>query len=195
MSRTGNYKGRPKQPKCEGCGKSLYKRMDAGPTKTSDPYAFCRNKDCRFHGDIRVASPASTGAQATATDGKKKSTRSATKKKVQQHNEPTAKTQAKGSTVERVTKEVAAAVVSEAPPPLCEKCGSTVCECLPTEPEAVTQARARIRKAIADAGPYSQNVIGLALSIVAQELGSHEVANELINEFQLTKQFGIMPVS
>lgn len=39
-------KGRPKQPKCPHCAKALYKRMQAGQVKKTDPYAWCRNKKC-----------------------------------------------------------------------------------------------------------------------------------------------------
>lgn len=39
-------KGRPQQPKCPGCKKALYKRMDSGQVKKADPYAWCRNKKC-----------------------------------------------------------------------------------------------------------------------------------------------------
>lgn len=59
------------------------------------------------------------------------------------------------------------------------------------EPESLQKARARIRKAISDGGEYSQNVIGLTLTIVAQEMGSNEVADKLIDEYKLTKLFGI----
>jgi len=188
-----NYKGRPKQPRCDCCGKALYKRMDAGPVKPSDPYAYCRNVACDRHGDIRTP-PVATGPQAAEPDGRKKSPRSATKKK---SRKATAKPPVKETVAAEAPPPAEAPVQTpvQAPKPLCAKCGCAVCECLPVEPEVVQEARQRIRKAIAGAGRYSTNVIGLALSIVAQEMGSHEVANELINEFQLTKRFGIVPVS
>ena len=42
-------KGRPKQPKCPECGKAMYKRMDVGGVKKTDPYAWCRNGACSLH--------------------------------------------------------------------------------------------------------------------------------------------------
>lgn len=49
MSKSKKAKGRPKQPRCGACKKALYKRMDSGQVKKSDPYAWCRNKGCVRH--------------------------------------------------------------------------------------------------------------------------------------------------
>lgn len=65
---------------------------------------------------------------------------------------------------------------------------------LPTEPESVKKARERISKAIKGGGNLAPNVIGLALTVLAQEIGSFKAANQLIEDFNLTETFGIQPL-
>lgn len=40
----------PPHPKCPGCQRALYKRMDAGPVRTSDAWAWCRYEGCPLSG-------------------------------------------------------------------------------------------------------------------------------------------------
>lgn len=60
-----------------------------------------------------------------------------------------------------------------------------------SEPEALKRARARIREALNVNGQYTKAAVGLTLTLVAQELGNNDVANKLIDEFNLTESFGI----
>ncbi len=52
------------------------------------------------------------------------------------------------------------------------------------------QAELRILKAIAQRGPYTHNLISLALSNVARQLGV-EQANTLVRKYNLAKRYGI----
>lgn len=60
-----------------------------------------------------------------------------------------------------------------------------------SEAEAVKRARARIREALNVNGAYTKAAVGLTLTLVAQELGDNDIANNLIDEFNLTESFGI----
>lgn len=57
----------------------------------------------------------------------------------------------------------------------------------------IAKAKEQIQKAIDQNGPYSHNIAGLVLSQVASEHGV-DVANQLVEEFKLTRRFGIRPV-
>lgn len=59
---------------------------------------------------------------------------------------------------------------------------------LPVEPEAVKAAREKIKAVVGDGAP---NLIGLALAVLAQEIGSFKAANQLIDDFKLTESFGV----
>lgn len=59
------------------------------------------------------------------------------------------------------------------------------------EPDQIKQARQRIREALAVKGTESKAVIGLTLALVAQALGDQSYANKLIDEFELSKTYGI----
>lgn len=63
------------------------------------------------------------------------------------------------------------------------------------EHPALQKARDRIRKAINEGGRYGTNVIGLTLTIVAQEMGNDDVADKLIDEYNLTELFGVQKQS
>ena len=55
-----------------------------------------------------------------------------------------------------------------------------------------TLARHRevIEKAMKQEGPYTHNIISLALRMIAEELGK-DVANGLVREYQLDDMYGI----
>ena len=65
---------------------------------------------------------------------------------------------------------------------------------LPIQPPAVKIARERIRAAISTGGDMAPSMIGLALAVLAQEIGSHKAANQLIKDFNLTGKYGIHEV-
>lgn len=56
--------------------------------------------------------------------------------------------------------------------------------------ETRAQARAEIQEAILSPGPYSHNLISYALRLTASRFG-YRAANRLIDEFNLTKLYGI----
>lgn len=164
MSKSKKMSGRPKQPKCPECGKALYKRMDPGQVKKSDPYAWCRNKACALHNRPQETSRFSP---LGADDGKV----------MLPAAEPDA-TEAAESEAKRAKRAKKVAPSPEAP----------------AEPEAVAKARARIKKVMdAAETQFGANAVGLALALVTQEMGSHEAANALIAEYQLDKHYGIEP--
>jgi len=195
--------GRPKQPPCPACGKILFKHMPdpelqaAGKyrsVKKSDPYAFCRNPDCEAHGDIRekgytAPEAPSEGQHAETQQGGKKQTKPKGKVKIK------SKTREAAGEAAREAKKAPSKSEKPAPRPLCEICGRVECICdkVPdNEPEAVTKARSRIRRALQQNGNYTHNIIGLVLTMLAQELGNKDIADQLIDEYKLTQRFGIL---
>lgn len=56
------------------------------------------------------------------------------------------------------------------------------------------KARASIEQAIEVDGPYSNNVVGSVLRIVADKFGT-DTANDLIDEFDITELFDIEKVN
>jgi len=134
-------KGRhPKHPKCPGCGKALYKSKSPGAsTKTTDPYRYCRNRDCLAHRGLIKLTSNNTGDKING--------------------------------------------------------GSVVCTpdlAVGTEPEVVRQARVRISKAISgELASGQREMIGLTLALLAQEVGHRDMANRMIDEYDLTNRYGI----
>lgn len=198
-----NFKGRPAQPKCD-CGKALYKRMDAGPVKTSDPYAWCRNRACAKHnkpqaegsphapigGVAAIVDPDALRASVGAPRKGSRAYAEAANKRAREivAARPPLARKAKPAHVPATVE----AAVSEA----VEMARKAAAKVAPAEgePPAVQMARARIKKAIESVKQeYTSNVIGLALALVAQETGSHEAANALIRDYKLDAAYGIQP--
>lgn len=197
-------KGRPVQPKCSHCGKALYKRMDPGGVKTTDPYGWCRNASCEAYntdqsGESRFApvggtapvKPASAKTEPKpAAKVEPKATGKAPKvvppKPTKAPAPDKAKTKARAATDAAEAAEVAEAAAAAVGAKSAEPSGS--------KEGAVAKARERIGLALAAVEKtYSKAVIGLTLAIVSQEMGSHEAANALIAEYGLTEQYGIEP--
>jgi len=174
--------GRPQQPKCE-CGKSLYKRMDPGSVKTSDPYGWCRNKKCsRYNvdqsGESRF-SPLEGEPVGTAP-----TTPTAPAKPESDVVDPAHDAKRQKSLRKSLAKTKAKKEAPEAPEPESEG----------DEPEAVRKARARIKKVVEAAKvQFGTQTVGLVLAICSQETGNHDAANQLIAEYNLTERFGIEP--
>lgn len=62
----------------------------------------------------------------------------------------------------------------------------------PEEPEAIREARARLRAMIVAATKDAPKPsVGIVLAIVNQETGNHAAANALIDEYGLERLFGI----
>jgi hypothetical protein len=184
-------------PKCSLCGKSLYKWMGHPPSKTwmangkeykgknttgvaeqpprpEDPYAYCRNKKCDMYAKD----------QSKQLEQAKKTATKQVEKAIQEAVQP----------LELKPKpERCPNVANHAPGTKCVICDAVTPLPAPEsdEPKAVREARERIRKAVLNGGQYSHNVIGLALTIVAQEMGGNKIANQLIDEYKLTEMFGI----
>lgn len=60
------------------------------------------------------------------------------------------------------------------------------------EPEAIREARVRLRTLIAAATADAPRAsVGIVLAIVNQETGNHAAANALIDEYALERMFGI----
>jgi type IV secretory pathway VirB10-like protein len=209
-----SYKGRPVQPKCDHCGKALYKRMDSGPVKTADPYAWCRNRECEQYnrdqskgksphkalgGVSKVTVPAKRAPdpsppKAPAMPPAKKAAPPKPAKDAPDRDAMVADAARKAhrEAAAAATETSAEDAVSEA----VEAAREAAAAATPAagEHEATVKARARIKKAIMTVQQtYSRNVIGLALAIVAQETGSHEAANALIREYKLDTAYGIQP--
>lgn len=63
---------------------------------------------------------------------------------------------------------------------------------MPEEPQAIREARARLRGLIAAATKDAPKPsVGIVLAIVNQETGNHAAANALIEEYGLERLFGI----
>lgn len=160
-------------PRCPSCGRAMYKSMEPKAVKASDPWAYCRNKACAVGGVDQSKTVVLTAL------GDKTSKVIAGIKAAQ----PSPKQ------IKAAKKSIAAA----ADIPRHSKKQQPTPEAKPSkqEPIEVQRARERIRTALAINGDHSKAAIGLTLTIVAQEMGSHEVANKLIDEFNLSNQFGI----
>lgn len=156
------HKGRPKHPPCPACGKALYKQMDGSSVAKEAPWAFCRNKACKKY--------AANQAEASAP---------------------------KVAPLKLVKPLAKLPAASKAPPPAPGNPFKEMAESLAKakkpaeEPEEIKRARARIKAALAVNGTYTKAVVGLTLTIVAQELGDKEIADRLIDEFKLTETYGI----
>jgi len=59
------------------------------------------------------------------------------------------------------------------------------------EPPAVQKARKRIQSVIPEKSDEATNIIGLTLALMAQELGNNNIADQLIDEYDLTELYGI----
>lgn len=153
----------PAHPKCPKCTKAMYKTMEKGKAvKKSDPWAFCRNKDCELYGKDQTQQTQPAPAETPATEGEQASEEgdaAAEQKQPEQQNQDTQDT------------SVAAPVDS-------------------VERKALESARTRITQAINKKGQYSHNICSLVLQQVHQEIGI-KYANQLIDEFNLTKLFSI----
>jgi outer membrane biosynthesis protein TonB len=201
-------KGRPVQPKCPKCGKALYKRMDPGGVKTSDPYGWCRNASCESYNVDQSGESRFAPIGGAAPPPKK-----APEAKPKAEGKPEAKPAAKPAAAPKVTppppKKAPAPVAKKAAKAKADadaKASAEVAEAAAKavgaklsapakgEGDAVDKARERISKALeAVEATYSKAVIGLALAIVSQQMGSHEAANALIAEYDLEAKYGIKP--
>lgn len=162
--------GRPAQPKCPSCGKALYKHLpDASLPKGK--YTSVKKADpYAFCRNVKCELHGDIRQ---------------TKLKLEPaHKDAKAKAKPKRKRTRAKPKQ------THKQKPLCEDCGRLKCVC---EPEMIKKARVRIRNAIGG-GDHARNAIGLALAIVAQEMGSNDVASKLIKEFNLTELYGIQPV-
>lgn len=65
---------------------------------------------------------------------------------------------------------------------------------LPEEHPAVKKARRRIGEAIRGKKSVAPNMVGLALTVMAQEIGSFKAANALIDDFGLADLYGIQKI-
>ncbi len=194
MSSESNRKGRPQQPKC-ACGKAIYKRMDAGPVATSDPYAWCRNQDCAHFnkdqsGDSRHA-PASANGNKSAQPSAPKATKPAPPAKQAKESKKGSKPIPGSAKTKSVEKRSEPTEEQMLPPPPAEEESKPA----PTALDGVSKVREQIKKVLGADGAYKREAIGLALALLCQELGSNSPANSLIEEFDLQKQFGINPIT
>lgn len=158
--------GHPKHPRCPKCGKMMFKRMDAGRVRKTEPWAFCRNEKCERYG---------------ANQAKDEALRELNKQIA-----ASGKTKTKPKASPELKKAFKTLLPKSKPKP--EKPTAPLKK---AEPEAIQKARLRIREALAINGTYSKAVIGLTLTIIAQEMKSHDFANRLIDEFDLAKVYGI----
>jgi hypothetical protein len=137
--------------------------MDPGSVRKTAPWAYCRNENCERRGVNQSKDEALRELnKQVASSGK-------------------SKPKPKGSP--ELKKALKTLLPKAKPKPKPEP--------VKTEPEAIQKARLRIREALAINGTYSKAVIGLTLTIIAQEMKSHEFANRLIDEFDLAKVYGI----
>lgn len=58
----------------------------------------------------------------------------------------------------------------------------------------MAEAKIEIAKTIRRGGPFSHNIVGCVLRMVAKDFG-YAQANALVDEFKLTKRYGIPKVN
>lgn len=178
--------GRPEQPKCPECKRAVYKRMDAGPVKTSDPYAWCRNQKCDMYNTDQ--SGGKTRFPALGGKAPEKPAKKAEAEKPPKFAKPAKEREAAEDEKPAKPLKTARPTVKLGKKP--EKAAKS-----DEEKAAIMEsARERIKKAIgAVEQSYSKAIIGLALAIVSQEIGQHDAADSLIREFKLEKKYGLKP--
>lgn len=182
--------GRPQQPKCESCGKAMYKRMDAGPVKTDDAYGWCRNPECEHYN--QDVSGSSRFKPLEGVSAPKKSDKADKKAKPA----PEAKAKEKGDKSDKPkksSKATAAVAAAEAEAGPTSKPELNTAEAL-AESRALSKARKRITKIIEGDGESKAKAIGVALGLLNQETGSKDDSNRLISELNL-EQYGIAAAS
>ena len=189
-----NKNGRPKQPKCPECKKALYKSIVSQSVKKEWPYVYCRNEECKCHGDIREHGKK---APKQANKAKKRKDIKDTPLKGAKTSNKAPKTTPKGRSTDASKQQKERKENKPQPPEkvaprkLCSTCGRVECICeakKPIENEQIAQARGQIKQAI----DQNRGVIGLTLAMLNQELGDHKAANRLIDEYDLTTKFGIL---
>lgn len=63
----------PKHPPCPSCGRALYKSAEVGrQVKTTDPWAYCRNKKCDLYLQDQSIDGEPTVVGAKAVEGERK---------------------------------------------------------------------------------------------------------------------------
>lgn len=186
----------PPHPRCPKCGKMLFKSMAPKSVKKSDPWAYCRNKDCSSTGlDLSALIDQAAFGVISKASSRLKAKPSAEPEKAaakRELAEPVSKAKSKPKLppLPKVSKHERAKALGKAHRAVM---GKKLADELDkkTEPEQVTRARDHIRRALALNGEHSKAVVGLTLTILAQEMGGHDIANRLIDEFKLGEQFGI----
>ena len=198
----------PTHPRCPKCSKPLFKRIDSGKVKKTDPYAYCRNAACElFHGRepgrVRTIGLADVGwaSDVAPTPAPAKASGRARGRTVQAAAEIVKSAAAAMETKSGVEtpKLVDSPPASRSGKRLPRKAIPLADKTPPTMPmqavDAVEKVRRRIKEILAkftgDGAP--REAIGLALAIANQETGSHAAANALIDEFDLGR-FGIQKV-
>jgi len=186
-----------KPPRCPECGKVLYRTMKPKEKRMTILYPFCRNGSCKLHGDIRNAGyyPGNPGKPAKKRRSSSKAktvprTDVATPvkgkvapKRKHRRSAVTASQAAKGKRPPKPTKKSA----TTKPLPLCERCGEVIERCT-CEHRSIVSTRKQIGKAILDA--KTRSVTAMSIVVMLQELGEDDVANIMIDRYDL-KLYGL----
>lgn len=181
------------KPRCPECGKALYRTAKPKQKRTTPLYPYCRNESCKLFGDIRAHGYNPGNDKLPGRPVKKRSKPSKPKTKLKTD----VASKAKGRTpLGRKRKRKAVPAPGErkspatkaAPLPLCEKCGKVIEKCI-CEHQAITSTRQTIGKAIADS--KTRSITAMSVVVMLQELGDDDVANTLIDRYDLEKSYGL----
>lgn len=189
-------KGRPKPPKCPECGKSLYRTMEVGEKRTTSLYPYCRNVECAIYGDIRKHGylPTEKGGGSNLPercyDGSDKTDENVVKSVVGSNPEKDTRKKKKRkrkavSSAEALNKAKEEVKAYKEKHKLCERCGrrEDVCMCEKPEPEAIKVTREKLKKFVK--GNDVKRVTALSVVMMLQGLGEYDMANVLLDKYDL----------
>lgn len=206
----------PQHPHCDECKKALFKSPVAAKVKPADPYAYCRNADCKQYTFRRLLGvegfdPKSKHVTAEQLGQALKIAklapaaleRAAPLKR--HYGEAGKKHQAKkGQTaayfdgIAPPAEKAAKAAPEPAPKPVSKRgraraaVPASAVPPKPTEPEPIAKARRRIKDILSEVVKgHPREAAGLVLAILSQETGNQRAAEALIDEYKLDTKFGL----
>jgi hypothetical protein len=173
--------GRPISPKCPHCGFALFKTEKAGQIILTDEYRYCRNEKCRAYG-VHVASCNQIKKQIAPVGNSsikhKRAAQPVDKKSHPQPNPPPSNPPSNPS------PNTTTSTMNSSTQPL------SIIE--QGENNIIREARMKIVSEIS--GHQTKCLTALSLAVVLQELGDGDLANVLIERYELDKLYDIKKI-
>lgn len=204
----------PQHPHCDECKKALFKSPIAAKVKPADPYAYCRNSDCKQYtfrrllvvdgfDPKRVTADQLDFALKVAKNAPEALERAAPKKsQTAGHFDEIASKSTKKRPKVVAHPETSILVPEDtrpsSPKPVSKRgrarsaVPASAVPPKPTEPEPIAKARRRLKDILAEVVKgHPREAAGLVLAILSQETGNQRAAEALIDEYKLDTKFGL----